>query len=71
MKIKFSLEQPQKIIIDTDVGLDDAAAMILALNSEQLTEILGITTIAGVSNAIDQTIINAYRILRLTNNEKV
>lgn len=37
---------PQKIIIDTDPGQDDALAILLALGSPEL-EILGITAVAG------------------------
>lgn len=37
---------PQKIIIDTDPGQDDAVAILLALASSEL-EVLGITVVAG------------------------
>jgi purine nucleosidase len=40
------MSEPRKIIIDTDPGQDDAAAIMLALGSPEL-EILGITTVAG------------------------
>ncbi|MCL6705708.1 nucleoside hydrolase [Pseudomonas sp. R2.Fl] len=38
---------PRKIIIDTDPGQDDAAAIMLAFASPQELEILGITVVAG------------------------
>lgn len=38
---------PQKIIIDTDPGQDDAAAIMLALGSPQDVEVLGICAVAG------------------------
>lgn len=38
---------PRKIIIDTDPGQDDAAAIMLALGSPDEIEVLGITTVAG------------------------
>lgn len=38
---------PRKIIIDTDPGQDDAAAIFLALGSPEDVEVLGITTVAG------------------------
>lgn len=38
---------PRKIIIDTDPGQDDAAAIFLALASPEELEVLGITTVAG------------------------
>ena len=37
----------RKIIIDTDPGQDDAAAIMLALGSPEEIDILGITTVAG------------------------
>jgi purine nucleosidase len=37
---------PRKIIIDTDPGQDDAAAIMLAFASPEL-EVLGITAVAG------------------------
>ena len=37
----------RKIIIDTDPGQDDAAAIMLALGSRDELEVLGITTVAG------------------------
>ena len=39
--------QPRKIIIDTDPGQDDAAAIMLALGSPEEIDVLGITTVAG------------------------
>jgi purine nucleosidase len=39
-------EGPQKIIIDTDPGQDDAVAILLALASPEI-EVLGITAVAG------------------------
>jgi len=41
------MAEPRKIIIDTDPGQDDAAAIMLALGSPGDLEILGITTVAG------------------------
>jgi purine nucleosidase len=41
------MAHPRKIIIDTDPGQDDAAAIMLALGSPDEIEVLGITTVAG------------------------
>lgn len=38
---------PQRIIIDTDPGQDDAVAILLALASPEEVEVLGITAVAG------------------------
>lgn len=41
------MSQPRKIIIDTDPGQDDAAAIMLAFGSRNELDVLGITTVAG------------------------
>lgn len=41
------MNQPRKIIIDTDPGQDDAVAILLALASPEDVEVLGITAVAG------------------------
>ena len=42
----MTVDQPRRIIIDTDPGQDDAVAILLALASPEL-EVLGITAVAG------------------------
>ncbi|MDM9626138.1 nucleoside hydrolase [Rhizobium sp. S152] len=41
------MAEPRKIIIDTDPGQDDAAAIMLAFGSPEEISVLGITTVAG------------------------
>lgn len=41
------MNAPQKIIIDTDPGQDDAAALMLAFGSPQDVEVLGVCAVAG------------------------
>ena len=41
------MAEPRKIIIDTDPGQDDAAAIMLAFGSTEEIDVLGITTVAG------------------------
>src|SRR6218665_570807 len=55
------MSEPRKIIIDTDPGQDDAAAIMLALGSPELN-ILGITTVAG-NVPLSRTSTNARIIL--------
>src|SRR3954454_23012054 len=43
----IGMASARKIIIDTDPGQDDAAAIMLALGSPGEIEVLGITTVAG------------------------
>ena len=50
-----------KVIFDTDPGVDDALALLLALRSPEI-ELLGITTVAG-NAPIDMTTANALRLL--------
>ena len=54
----------QKIIIDCDPGVDDAIAIILAMEYSNF-EILGITTVFG-NAAADQATANALRIVELS-----
>ena len=54
---------PQKIIIDTDPGQDDAVAILLALGAPEL-EVLGLTVVAG-NVPLDLTLGNALRICEL------
>lgn len=54
---------PEKIIIDTDPGQDDAVAILLALASPEI-EVLGITAVAG-NVPLDLTVKNALKIREL------
>tara|TARA_B100001123_G_C15105403_1_gene945262 strand:+ start:113 stop:1060 length:948 start_codon:yes stop_codon:yes gene_type:complete len=53
----------QKIIIDTDPGIDDTMAIFFALNSPEI-DVLGLTTVYG-NTSTDQGTINALRILEI------
>ncbi|MFJ2993410.1 nucleoside hydrolase [Pandoraea sp. NPDC087047] len=59
----------KKIIIDTDPGVDDAVAILLALASPEL-RVLGITTVAGNVEAAE-TAANACRVCELAGREDV
>ena len=52
---------PRRVIIDTDPGIDDALALILALRSPHL-RIEAVTTVAG-NVPLDHCVANAFRIL--------
>jgi purine nucleosidase len=54
---------PRPVVIDTDPGLDDALALIVALRSPEL-DVAGITTVAG-NIGLDVTTRNALRMLAL------
>lgn len=60
---------PKKIIIDTDPGIDDAVAILLALASPEL-QVLGITTVAGNVGA-QATARNACKIRELAQKPNV
>lgn len=59
----------RKVIIDCDPGIDDALALILAINSPEL-DILGITIASGNVNS-KIGFINAKKILHLTGREDI
>lgn len=58
-----------RIIIDTDPGQDDAAAILLALGSPEI-EILGITAVAG-NVPLALTAVNARKILELAGRTEI
>ena len=54
---------PHKILFDTDPGVDDAMALLFALNSHEL-EVVGVTTVYGNAE-VEQTTRNALRVLEI------
>jgi inosine-uridine nucleoside N-ribohydrolase len=56
---------PTKVIIDTDPGVDDALAILLALASPEL-DVVGITTVCG-NVPVGQGTKNLFRLLHLLN----
>ncbi|MGD9638845.1 MAG: nucleoside hydrolase [Alphaproteobacteria bacterium] len=58
-----------KIIIDTDPGVDDAIAIFLALASPEI-EVLGLTTVAG-NVPLETSFDNARRICALANRKDI
>ena len=56
-----------KIIMDTDPGIDDAAALTMALNNPEL-DLKLITTVAG-NVTVDKTTINALKIVHFFNKD--
>jgi purine nucleosidase len=60
----------RKIIIDTDPGQDDAAAILLALGSPEEIEVLGITAVAG-NVPLSLTESNARRVCELAGRPDV
>ena len=56
--------EPRKIIIDTDPGIDDAVAILLALSSPDELEVMGIVAVAG-NLPLAQTERNARRVCEL------
>ena len=53
-----------RVVIDTDPGVDDAVAILLALASPEL-EVLALTTVAGNSD-LEKTTLNARRLVELS-----
>ena len=61
---------PRRIIIDTDPGLDDAVAILLALAAADELEVLGITAAAG-NLALAHTERNARRVCELAGRRDI
>ena len=60
----------EKIIIDTDPGVDDAVALLMAFAHPAELEVLGITAVAG-NVPVSQTAINARKICELANRSNI
>lgn len=60
---------PKRILIDTDPGIDDAAAILLALASPEL-QLEGLSVVHG-NCSVDQGLINALSILELAKATQV
>lgn len=63
------MEQFKRILIDSDPGIDDALAILLALSSDQI-QLEGITVVHGNCSA-PQGVINALSVLELAQAENV
>jgi purine nucleosidase len=61
---------PRQIIIDTDPGIDDAVAILLALAAPEELEVLGIVAVAG-NLPLAQTERNARRVCELAGRSDV
>jgi purine nucleosidase len=61
---------PRRIIIDTDPGIDDAVAILLALAAPEELEVLGIVAVAG-NLPLDTTERNARRVCELAGRREV
>jgi len=59
----------QKIIIDTDPGIDDTMAIFFALNSPEI-DLLGLTTVYG-NTSTEKGTINALRILEIASRTDI
>lgn len=60
---------PKKVIIDTDCGVDDALALILALVSPEL-EVVGVTTVSGQVH-VDKVTKNVFKVFDALDLEAV
>lgn len=60
----------RKIIIDTDPGIDDAIAILLALAAKDELELVALTTVSGNAN-IDKVTVNACKVLEIAGRTDV
>ena len=58
-----------RVVIDTDPGVDDAVAILLALASPEI-DVLALTTVAG-NVSLEKTTLNARRLLQLAQRRDV
>lgn len=65
----FGVDILKKVIIDVDTGIDDALALILAINSMKF-DIKGITTVAG-NIPLDLATKNTLKVLKLLEREDI
>jgi inosine-uridine nucleoside N-ribohydrolase len=56
-------KRPTRLIVDTDGGIDDALALILALRSPEV-EVVGVSTVSG-NVRVEQATINVMRVIEL------
>lgn len=63
------MSDPRRILIDTDPGIDDALAILLALASPEV-KLAGITVVHGNCNR-DQGVINALSVLELAREDHI
>src|SRR5919109_612565 len=65
----FPHNMPKKILFDTDPGIDDSCAILLALASPELS-VEGMSIVHG-NSSLEQGTINALSILELANAEHI
>jgi purine nucleosidase/pyrimidine-specific ribonucleoside hydrolase len=65
----MSEAEPRPVIVDTDPGLDDALAILLALASPEL-QVRGLTTVAG-NLGLEVTTLNALKLLHLASRDDI
>ena len=58
-----------RLVIDTDPGVDDAVAILLALASPEI-DVVALTTVAG-NVSLEKTTLNARRLLELAGRHDV
>ena len=69
IKCYNSMAPKRKILIDTDAGVDDAQAILMALNSPDI-DVIGITCVAGNTGS-RQVGRNVLRVLQLAGKMNV
>ena len=68
-QVHGNAENSQKVIIDTDPGVDDAFALFLALRSREL-KVLAVTAVAG-NVPLNVTLPNALRLVEITGRNEL
>ena len=63
MAARIDAKPKPKVIIDTDAGIDDAQAIMMALSDDRV-EVCAITTVCG-NTSVDNVVTNVLRTLQL------
>ena len=66
----MSSKSRRKWVIDTDAGLDDAHAILIALAHRSDVDVVAITT-SGGNTGLDHVVTNVLRILKVTGRSDV
>jgi inosine-uridine nucleoside N-ribohydrolase len=61
---------PKKIVIDTDCGVDDAVAIMIALSSAEELAVLGVTTVSG-NVPLEHVLDNVLRLLTFLDRTEI
>ncbi|HZD13152.1 MAG TPA: nucleoside hydrolase, partial [Candidatus Binatus sp.] len=63
-------KRPTRLVIDTDGGIDDALALVLALRSPEEVDLVGVSTVSG-NVSVGQATLNVLRVVELFDHQNI